>query len=356
MSSRARMRSIDLSRAMAHRGMVPADADPVPFGGAGRPWYVSAVLGAAGWLASLFGFMFVVLWVSPDTAAGFAFAGALMLGAGYGLYVADRDNAFFEQLALALTLAGEIALVWAVGDTTDSATATAGFATLLSAGLVLALPDHFARMLSTFFACVTWALTVRFGWWGAESLRDPETAVALGPALLGWMLIWIPVAVGVHLLIQREARWMATGARRVARPALTGLLLALSVGTWASEPVAALTVWVGPAERVTSWLALWPLLGVAAALFAAVCAYRLRHEAMLGVAIAGALLHVIQFYYMLGVTLVVKSYVMLAVGAALLVAARGMGQGAASDVAAPSGQPFPGAREPRSHPPRGGGS
>ena len=345
------MRAVDLAAEMARRGLVPADADPVPFGGAGRPWYVSAVLGIAGWLASLFGFIFVALWFNPDTAGGFAFAGVVMLGAGFGLYAVDRDNAFFGQLALALTLAGEIALFWAVADTTDSATATAGFAALLSVGLVLALPDHFARMLSTFVACVAWALTVRFGWWGAGSLQDPEAAVALGPALAGWLLIWVPVAVAAHLLIQREPMWMATDARRVARPALTGLLLALSVGTWASEPFAALPVGVAPAERATSWLALWPLLGMAAALFAGVCAYRLRHNAVLGVAIGGALLHVIQFYYMLGVTLVVKSYIMLAVGAALLVAGRGLGEG--TGIALPFG---PGRSSGPASAPEGGGS
>ena len=71
-----------------------------------------------------------------------------------------------------------------------------------------------------------------------------------------------------------------------------------------------------------NWLVVWPLLAVAAALFAGLCAFRLRHRALIGVAIAGALLHLIQFYYLLGVSLVVKSYIMLALGTALLLAAR----------------------------------
>ena len=136
------------------------------------------------------------------------------------------------------------------------------------------------------------------------------------------MLIWLPVAFGVHRLIALEAEWMATGKRWIARPALTGLLVALSVGTWTSEPFAALSFWV-PTEVATSWLSIWPLLGVAAALFAAMSAFRLQSRALTGVAIAGALLHVVHFYYLLGVRLVVKSYIMLAVGAVLfLVASR----------------------------------
>lgn len=315
------MRAIDLADEMARRGLIAADAEPLPFGTAGRPWYVSAVLGGAGWLASLFGFLFVAMLFEPDTTGEILLAGVVMLGAGFGLYAADRDSAFFEQLALALSLAGQIALIWAVGDATESAAATAGFTALLTAALTVALPNRFARLLSTFFACIAWALTIRLGWWGEDSFGDPELAVALVPALIGWIVIWVPVGLGVHMLIERETEWMATDARRIARPALTGLLLALSLGTWTSEPFAALTFWTPPGQRSTSWLALWPLLGVAAALFAAVYAYRLRHRAMIGAAITGALLHVVQFYYLLGVRLVTKSYIMLAVGALLLLAA-----------------------------------
>lgn len=318
------MRATELADAMARRGLIASDAPPLAFGAAGRPWYVSVVLGAAGWLASLFGFLFVLQLFEPDTTADFLMAGVVMLGAGYGLYAVDRDSAFFEQLALALSLAGQIALIVGVADATESPAATAGFTALLSVAVVVALPNHFAKLLSAFFACVAWALTVRLGWWGEESLTDPDLAVALVPALVGWMIIWIPIAHGVHRLIDREADWMATKARRIARPALTGLLLGLSVGTWASEPFAALAFWGPSSSTATNWLVVWPLLGVAAALFAAVCAYRLRHRAMVGVAIAGALLHTVQFYYLLGVSLVTKAYIMLALGVVLLLAARGI--------------------------------
>lgn len=331
------MRAAELADEMVRRGMVAADAPPLPFGAAGRPWYVSAVLGTAGWLASLFAFVFVVMLFEPDTTVDFLVGGVVMLGAGFGLYVADRDSAFFEQLALALSLAGQLALIWAVGRGTESATATAAFATVLCAGLVVSLPNHFAKMLNAFFACIAWAVTIRLALWGEGSLGDTGLAVPLGRALIGWIVIWVPVAVGLHVLIAREAEWMATDARRAARPALTGLLLGLSVGTWTSEPLASLTAWINPSEVATNWLVLWPLLGVAAALFAAVSAFRLRHRAMVGVAIAGALLHLIQFYYMLGVTLVVKSYIMLTVGVVLLLLARGLRLGGlAPDAASPS--------------------
>jgi uncharacterized membrane protein len=102
--------------------------------------------------------------------------------------------------------------------------------------------------------------------------------------------------------------------------------MALALATWASEPLGSLVFWSPPGESYVNWLVLWPLLGAATALFAAVCAYRLRNRALVGLAIAGALLHVMQFYYLLGTTLIIKSMIMLAVGIALLVAAWGLGR------------------------------
>ena len=316
------MRTVDFEELMAEQGLIAAGAPPLPFGAEGRPWYVSLVLGGAGWLASLSTLLFVVLLLEPDGAAAFMVLGAVMLAAGFGLYRADRDNAFFEQLALALSLAGQLALIYAVGDATDSAVAVAAFTTLLSLAMVLWLPNHFAKVLSAFFACVAWALVVRLGWWGDNLFDQNRFAVALLPALVGWFLIWIPAGIALHVLIGRETEWMADGRRRLARPAMTGLMLALSVGTWASEPFAAFPWATPPAEVPVNWLTLWPLLGVAAALFAGVCAFRLRHRAMIGVAIAGALLHLVQFYYLLGVSLTMKSFIMVDLGVALLLVAR----------------------------------
>lgn len=320
------MRPVDLAEAMAQRGLIAGDAEPMPFRVSGRPWYVSAVLGGAGWLASLSAFAFVMLLFEPDTTTDFLVGGVVLLGAGYGLYVADQDSAFFEQLALASSLAGQLLLIWAVGEATQEAATTAGFAAMMCTVLVFVLPNHFARALSAFFACIACALAIRLAWWGEEALWNPPSEVALGPALIAWAVIWVPVALAVHTLITREVAWMTTRARRIARPALTGLLSALAVGTWTSEPFAALSFWTPPTEVAENWLAIWPLLGVAAALFAAASAYRLRHRAMIGVAIAGALLHVVQFYYLLGVPLVTKSYIMVAIGAVALLAARRLGR------------------------------
>lgn len=313
------MNTHELTTALVQRGLLPSGSETAQ-APAARPWFIAAVLGAAGWLAGLFALLFVYLLLEPETVLGFAVPGAILLVAAYGLYFADRGGAFLGQLALAVSIAGQLALCVAASDLTDSIAATAGLMTLLELALLFALPNPMARALAAFFACIAWAIAVRFTWWDRAWWDGDTLGVALRPALLGWLVIWAPVIAIGETLLRREVDWLARPIRPMARAALTGLIAALAVATWASEPFAGLTVLTGASAPATNWLALWPLLGAGAALYAAFCAFRLRARALLGLAIAGALLHTLQFYYVLGTSLVVKSGIMLAVGALLLAA------------------------------------
>ena len=328
------MGAVELTNALAERGLLPASAEPPPLGHADRPWFVGVVLGASGWLAGLFALLFVYLLFEPESAGGFTLAGVIMLAAAYGLYFADRDSAFFDQLALALSIAGQLALAWAAADATDSTAATAALMAALQLVLLFVLPNHLAKTLAAFFACVAFAIAVRYGWWERSVFDAPREEVALLPALLGWLVIWTPLIAAAHVLIAREAEWMASALRRVARPALSGLIGALAIGTWVSEPFASLPFFATGGQ--TNWLALWPIFAAATALYAASCAFRLRSRALVGLAIAGALLHTMQFYYVLGATLLLKSTFMLADGVVLLAAAWALRRRWSS---APGGEP-----------------
>jgi hypothetical protein len=131
---------------------------------------------------------------------------------------------------------------------------------------------------------------------------------------------WLPVLAATWVLIANEARWMAGELRRLLRPLLSGMLLCLALGTIVSAPTESFDFWMGDVGTRANWLMTWPLLSVCCALFAAFCAFRIRHNALLGAAIVGALLHALNFYFVLGATLLTKSMVMLAMGAALLAA------------------------------------
>jgi hypothetical protein len=314
----ARLTETELEAALAERGLLGGAPSAPDDTGSDRPWFVSAVLGAAGWLAGVFLLLFVYLLFEPDTAPELGLAGSVLVAAAYGLYRADRRGSFFAQLALAVSIAGQIALCASFAVATESVAATAAITAGVQLGLLFAMPNALARVLAAFFACVAWALAVRFAWWDRPLLDSRAESVALVPALLGWLAIWVPIVVAAEWLVRRERNWLATPLRSVARAASSGIIAALAIATWASEPFANF-----PFARASfsHWLALWPLLGTATAAYAALCAVRFRSRALLGLAIAGALLHALQFYFVLGVGLTTKAAIMAVAGAALLAAA-----------------------------------
>ena len=119
-------------------------------------------------------------------------------------------------------------------------------------------------------------------------------------------------------LIAREARWMAQGFTGHLRPALTGLLLGLCLAGIAAEPFAFLVLGPSQLGMTLSWWALFPLLSIGLAAFAAYGAFRVRSAGVLGFALFAALLHLARFYYLYGTTLLWKSLIMLCLGAGML--------------------------------------
>ena len=325
--------SVDALQAeLVRRRLLSPSAGAMPAVTHDRPWFISIVLGAAGWLAGVFALAFVALLLKPDTAVSIALAGMMLLVGAFFLYAIDRGSQFLDQFALALSIAGQFAVVWAADRATNSNTATAAWACILQVALLIVMPNRLAKVLAAFFACCAWALLVRFGWW-EEQGYDVQRQVMLGLALMGWFAVWAPVIIAVQVLVSTESAWMSSALRSIARAALTGLLLSLSVATWISEPLASLVFWEGHSQK--DWMALWPLLGASSSLLAAVYAFRLRSWALIGVATIGALLHVSQFYYLLGLSLLLKSCIMLGVGVIALLAAawlqrRGLVQEAAT--------------------------
>ena len=102
------------------RGVIAADAPSMPEEGEPRPWFVAMMLGIAGWLAGILLLAFIGMNFRLESRAAFAIVGlALMVGA-WALYYADRKAVFLDQLALALSIAGQCALAWALLKNVDS--------------------------------------------------------------------------------------------------------------------------------------------------------------------------------------------------------------------------------------------
>ncbi len=318
----------ELHNALATRGFVdaaaPADA-PAAAPAAERPWYIGLLLGVSGWLAGLFLLGFVGLLFRPDTPVAAGLAGAVLLAAAWGLYTADREGAFVAQLALALSIAGQCLVLFALNKDARGIGGIAVSALLLQTVLALAMPNPLHRALSAFFATIAWALTVRFMLLGEPDFwrGEREVAVSLAQSLGGWALAWAPVGAGIALLIRYEADWMARGWAATVRPVLTGLVIGVAFATLASQPFESFRWWGGGAVA-QGWLALWPLLSAGAALAAVAAAFALGQRALLGAGVLAALLHVSHFYYALGTGLLFKSLLMLAMGGAMWFAARAL--------------------------------
>lgn len=314
----------ELVRALQARGLVPADAafaPPPTITGTPRPWYISLLLGVSGWLAGLFLLVFVALLVRPTTAAAAASTGMVLLAAAWGLYKADREGAFTAQLALAQSIAGQCLVIFALSQDLRSVSSVAGSAIVLQAALVLLMPNPLHRTLSMLFALCAWAVWLRLGLFGAPYWNTSEAAApALGAALLGWLLTWGPMLAALGYLLRSEAEWMAIGWAPVMRPLLSGLIIGLAFATLLSQPFVEAVWWSSGA--LPAGLAIWPLLSAGAALCGLAAAFALRSRALMGGCVVAVLLHVSCFYYALGVSLLFKSLLMLALGAALLLAAR----------------------------------
>ena len=300
------------------------NAVSTPSAASGRPLAISLLLGVSGWFAGIFMLIFVALLIHPDGAASAAVTGIVLLAAAWGLFMVAHDGAqvFVAQLALALAIAGQCLVVYAMSSHARSIGPIAAAALVLQVVLALVMPNRLHRTLSTLFATIAWALTVRFVLFDAHAdwHRDhPPQATALPAALGGWLLTWGPVAAALWWALRNETAWAARGWAALAQPLTTGLIAGLAFATLASQPLEEMR-WFGGANAGS--LALWPLLSALAALGALAAAFAQGRRGLMALCAVAALLHVGCFYYALGTSLLLKSLLMLAMGVACIVAAR----------------------------------
>lgn len=144
-----------LARALRERGLIAADAVAMEAPDmTHRPWYIGLLVGASGWLAGGFVLGFVALLFHPNSAAGSAVSGGVLLAAAWGLFKADRNGAFTPQLALALSFAGQCLMLFAMTEHTHAYAAIARAAFVLQAGMLLLMPNRLHRVMSALFALI----------------------------------------------------------------------------------------------------------------------------------------------------------------------------------------------------------
>ncbi len=292
-----------------------------------RPWFVSLLLAASAWLAGVFMLVFIAIAFRPDLDRDFVPIGIALLAGAWGLFRVGRDaGSFATQFGLVMSIAGQFALLFGLETgwfrNFHGPLALAACAFVIQSALLVVMPNRLQRTLSCVFACAAWAIMVRCALWDGDSWRSaralPGETTALGAALSAWIACWIPVAALLVAALRSEASWMAAARQSLMRPLCSGLVVGLAWGTLLSQPFDEFT-WNATHD---GGLALWPLLSLLAATGALAAAFALRSTALTGACVVAALLHVSQFYYVLGVSLLAKSLTMLALGGLALMAAR----------------------------------
>ena len=306
----------ELLQALHARGFIPDPAPALPAHDAqDRPWFVSLLLGAAGWVAGILVLIFVAMTFARGSSAGGSVlvVGVVLLGMAYGLFWASGRAgfaAFASQTALSLSIAGQFATLFGVTEIIDhnfslkEVPTLAGIALVLQVALAALMPNGLHRSMSTLFACIAWAVMLRY------SLPQAMSPVT-------WMVTWLPLAGALFVIAKNEPAWIARGRAPIVRPVAAGLIVALALGTLASEPWA----WVIGPHGTSGSFAPWPLLSALAALAALAAAFALGSMGLAAVCIAAAIGHMFHLYYSLEATLLVKAATLAAIGAGCLAVA-----------------------------------
>ena len=308
------------------------------------PWYVRVMLCAAGLIAAAFLMAFVgagLLFIVENAAASAITGAALIAGALVIFRNAPRSD-FATTFALAVSVLGQVFLVWVLVSKVALGPGSVAAAVLvLEAALALAMPSFIHRVLSAFAAGIALGFALM-----------PQGLAFVAPGLLACAFVWlwlnecrlavhqsvlVPVGYGVTLAyVQVEALPALGHAKRLPGMPEAGMLVApwLAEALAVAALVASVVVLLDRAgwqlrERRTllaaaSVLALgaasFKAPGLAGSLAIAVLGFANGNRVLLGLGVAAMLFYASTYYYLLELTLLEKSGVLIATGAALLAA------------------------------------
>src|ERR1051325_856320 len=335
------MTATELSQALIARGIIteqqqlsinPPASNPAP-------WYVQVMMGVCAWIAGVLLLSFVVVGVGAVLFRGRDdWAGILVLGiAGCGgcaaIYALVAGTSIFStQFALAMSIAGQFGIAIAFGEMGGERVAF-WMMMVLELVLTVVVRNRLHRVLTSMGVVVAWALATHELLFGklpgisiSFSAPSPDVYNISALSVILWLIVWVPVACAGWWLVTHESQWMAAGNEELLRPVTHGLLAALSIAPLVTHPA---TFWMalglGSTHELTDAApgatALWPLLAMLLAVLAMALAFAIRCRPLIGLAIVFGLLEVSAFYYVLGTTLLVKSIIMVLLGAALLASA-----------------------------------
>lgn len=208
--SRTRVTVERLLATLREENLIAAGVDPsAPEAQAPQPWYIRAMVGFGAWLASLLLIGFIV-GLSVAASGGYTVIG-LVLIVGAVAVRRQTDNDFLGQGAMACSLAGQALVAFGIADSFSHD----GFEAFLAVGMVMSgilfyiYPDRVHRVIMVLIATAEAASLVY--------VREANVLIPfLGPLLAGLLL-------GLHL---RQPALMTSPFASLVPPLMTGLMLA----------------------------------------------------------------------------------------------------------------------------------
>ncbi len=328
-----------LSEAGLVAGDLPAAAESL------SPWPVRVMLGIAGWVGALFllgfaGAAYAIIFRSAQAALP---AGAICCVAAYAIFRAMPRNDFIAQFGFAISLAGQVLLLVGLTNLTGDRPSTAAFLTMagLEAVLALSVSNYIHRVFTTLAA--NFCLFIAAAIMGAPALATIVAAV--GVALL-WLnqvrmaerpSFWAPIGYGfaIALLHFDGSLMIGTEFWRMllplgdpaphfllwSSPLVAGLVFLYVVGQLreragveADSPAGIFTLAAGIVLALCALAA----PGISAAILVLALGFANGNRVLMGIALLAFGGYLSHFYYQLSSTLLVKSMVLAATGAALL--------------------------------------
>lgn len=320
-------------------GSPPPSTRPV------SPWYVRLMLGGAGWLGALFLLAFVasgLSWLVESDWTTIA-TGLMMIGIAWLLLKRMSANDFAVQFALAISFAGQALVTFGLYGLLGQDRPGAIFwllIALLQAALAALMPNPIHRLWSSFatgvslymalqttpiaFASSALILAAAAKFWSCE-FRWPSKCSIIRPIAYGLVLALIALELSSAAFRSFTGVSPIESPHTLAAPwlgqLLTGAVLLWVV--WRQLRQFEVTI---PGKAANSALIATAAIimislqapGIATCLCIVLLGYGQGNRILTGIGICALLLYAGSYYYNLDVSLLVKSQVLAATGAALL--------------------------------------
>lgn len=309
------------------------------------PWFVKGILAFSGWLAAVFilGSIGLASARILEHPVACLVIGSLFIFCSFRL-VKIEENAFTENLGLAISIAGQVLVVFGLSQLTDwHESGICLLVFFLQVFLCYFMPSYTHRVLSAFFAMCSLYLALSF---------QSMSALFYGPALLVCIFLWLnefsypsqmqrirPVGYGcvLSLVLLTGTRVFSTEnlfwiGRRLPKMDLwvlqltTQLLIAAAMlyllmhllKRYQIRLVSRAGIIAVLAVAVISVLSVFAP-GVAIGISIMLLGFASAHRLLMALGVIALIFYTSSYYYQLDTTLLVKSLTMLAVGASLLI-------------------------------------